>query len=98
MMGEMLNVSSSLGTSSRDAFFSQNLQTGLERVMTPAELMALPPGWQVVHVKGVGFFICRTLPQNQIGPFCFDLAENPREGGRLPPDPVVTLSTPKKVR
>jgi len=96
-MGEMEVVSSSLGTSSRDSFFSRNFQTGKERVLTPAELMSIPPTEQIVHVKGVGFFRCRMLLQNQIAPYCFDLAPNPLEGGRLPPDPIITLSTPKDV-
>jgi type IV secretion system protein VirD4 len=39
---------------------------------------------------------CRKIRQNEIAPYCFDLADNPLEGGRLTPNPKVTLPTPEK--
>ncbi len=95
-MGETLNVSASMGTSSKDVVFSTNLQTGKERLMTPDELMGLPPDEQILHVKGVGWLRCRKIGQHMIAPYAQDLAPNPLEGGRLAPDIRVALHESKK--
>ena len=55
--------------------------------------MRLPVDEQILHVADVGFIHCRKIRQNEIAPYCFDLADNPLEGGRLPPNPKVTLPT-----
>lgn len=91
-MGERLNVSHGLGLSSDRNSFSGNFSTGRDRIFTPDELMRLPADEQILHVADVGFIHCRKVRQNQIAPFCFDLGDNPLEGGRLPPDPKVTLT------
>ncbi|MEM1410207.1 MAG: TraM recognition domain-containing protein, partial [Pseudomonadota bacterium] len=65
-----------------------------QRVLSAAELMALPPGTALMHVKGIGFTLIDLYSQNQIAPFCDLLAENPLEGGRLPPDPQIRLVLP----
>ncbi len=94
-MGETQNVSHTIGLSSDRPEFSSNFNTGKERIFTAAELMNLDPTHQILHVKNVGFIHCRKLYQNEIAPYCFDLADNPLEGGRLPPDVKVTLPTIK---
>lgn len=66
-----------------------------QRSLSPAELMAMPPERQLIHIKGVGFILAGTISQNQIAPYCDLIAENPLEGGRLPSDPKITLTTPK---
>ena len=55
----------------------------------------MPRDEQLVHIKGVGFCVARTISQNQIAPFCDLLADNPLEGGRLPPDPLISLQMRK---
>ncbi|MFG1342228.1 type IV secretory system conjugative DNA transfer family protein [Xanthobacter autotrophicus] len=94
-MGEMVSVSRGLGISSEHLGISGNFSTGRERVFTPVELMQLPDDEQIVHVAGVGFIHCKKIRQNQIAPTCYHLGDNPLEGARLPPDPRVTLPTPK---
>ena len=95
-MGETLNVSHLIGLSSDRNAWSANLNTGKERLLTPDELMRLPADEQILHVKDVGWIRCKKVRQNEIAPYCDDLADNPLEGGRLPPEPKVTLDpTPR---
>ena len=49
---------------------------------------------QLLHVKGVGFIRAKKLRQNQIAPFCHDLAPNPLEGGVLRSQPALRLQNP----
>ena len=93
-MGEEHAVASSLGLDSESLKASTNLSLIKQRVMTPAELMAMPRGTMLVQVKGVGFFTLKMLFQNNFAPFCDQLARNPLEGGRLPSDPQVILKVP----
>lgn len=95
-MGEEHAVSSSLGADSESLRLQTNLQLNRQRTMSPAELMAMPSHLQLVHVKGLGFFLARKLGQQNIAPYCHLIADNPLEGGKLPPDPIVTLTTPTK--
>jgi len=97
-MGETRNVSSNLGTNSDKLDFSSNFSTGKERLFTADELMRLPPDEQIIHVKDVGFIHARKIKQNEIAPFCHDLGDNPLEGSRLPPEPKITLPTPKRAK
>ena len=90
-MGETRVVSANLGVQSGNLEFSQNYSTGKERLYTPDQLMRLPPGEQILWVKGVGFIHCLKIQQNEIAPSCFELQDNPHEGAALPPDPKVTL-------
>ncbi len=93
-MGEQLSVTHSIGVSSDRMAVSGNIGTGKERLFTADELMNLPPNEQILHIKNVGFIHSYKLYQNQIAPYCHELAPNPLEGGVLPPDPKVTLPTP----
>lgn len=95
-IGDAVNVSRGLGFSSDKHTFTGNLGTGKQRIFTASELMRLPPDEQILHVADVGFIHCRKIRQNEIAPYCFDLGDNPLEGGRLPPDPKVKLTPPKK--
>ncbi|ABS65501.1 Type IV secretory pathway VirD4 protein-like protein [Xanthobacter versatilis] len=90
-IGEALAVSRALGIQSGQFGVSSNYSTAKERLFTAEELMRLPPDEQVIHVKDVGFIHCRKIRQNEIAPYCFDLAPNPLEGGLLAPDPKVWL-------
>lgn len=92
-MGEAQNVSHSLGLGSDKTDFSGTFNTGKERLFTADELMRLPPDEQIIHVKDVGFIHARKVRQNEIGPSCHVLADNPLEGARLSPDPKFTLPT-----
>lgn len=95
-MGEQHAVQSTLGGDNAGSKIQTNLSLIKQRHMTPAELMAMPPTEQLVHIKGVGFFVAKTISQQNIAPYCNLIAENPLEGGRLKPDPKITLVTPKK--
>lgn len=90
-MGEEQNVSHSIGGNSDKLDLNENYNTGKERILTATELMNLDPTHQIIHVKNVGFIHCRKLFQNEIAPYCYDLAINPLEGGVLPPNPKVEL-------
>lgn len=69
---------------------------GRQAQMSPAELMAMRADEQLIHIKGIGFIHAKKLRQNQIAPFCYDLAPNPLEGGVLPPRPILKLTPPPK--
>ena len=92
-MGEVDNVNFTLSESTDKLDLSRTHQTGRERMFPADALMALPSDEQILHISGVGFVHCKKIRQNQIAPTCFDLAVNPLEGGRLEPDPLVTLPT-----
>jgi type IV secretion system protein VirD4 len=53
------------------------------------------PNEQMIHVKGLGFFLAQKLSQQHIMPYAGLLATNPLEGGKLTPDPKITLRFPK---
>lgn len=93
-MGDEHAVASSLGSDGEGLKTSTNLSLIKQRHMTPADLMAMPRGQQLVHIKGLGFFLAPTVAQNQIEPYASMLAPNPMEGGRLTPDPKITLVRP----
>ena len=92
-MGEAHNVTHSMGVNSDKADISGNFNLGKERLFPPERLMSLPSDEQIIHVKDIGFIHCKKVRQNEIAPYCHELADNPLEGGRLPPDPKITLPT-----
>ena len=94
-MGEEETITAGLNLSSKDIEIAHALNKGRQRVFTAGELMSLPVDEQIIHIAGLGFIHCRKISQNQIAPTCFDLGDNPLEGGRLEPDPKVTLPTSK---
>lgn len=91
-MGETIVISPGLGLASNQSGWNSNYSTGQGRVFTADELMRLPPDEQILQVDGVGFIHCRKFYQSQFAPYCFELAANPLEGGRLPPDPRVVIA------
>lgn len=98
IMGDELHLQSSLSSNTKDLNLSSQLQLGKQRVMTPAELMAMPADQMLVHVKGLGFFVLRKLSQANLAPYAGLLRPNAREGGVIEPDPKVTLAYPKEMR
>lgn len=90
-MGEQHAVATGLSGDTDGVKSQMNLSVIKQRWMSPAELMSMPPDQALCHVKGVGFFLVRTLGQNEIAPYCDLLADNPLEGGRLPSDPKIRL-------
>jgi len=91
--GEEKTTSSSVGLNSDKTTFSNTINTGKQPRLTIDRIMNMDPSEQVLQVAGVGTFIRRKPRQNQIAPTCFMLGDNIVEGGRLEPDPKVTLST-----
>ena len=93
-IGEEHAVSSSLGADTESLRLQTNLQLIKQRGMSAAELMAMGPHMQLIHIKGLGFFLALKIGQQNIDPYCHLLDANSMEGGRLPPDPKITLVTP----
>lgn len=94
-MGDEFAISTALGSDNSGLKTNENLSQIKQRRMSAAELMAMPKGEMLCHYKGLGFFRAYTLGQNQRAPYCHLLADNPLEGGRLPPDPLITLPMPQ---
>lgn len=92
-MGESLYLTESVSLSSDKPELSGNFSKVQQRLFTPEELMRLPSDEQIIHIKDVGFIHAKKLRQNEIAPYCYDLEDNPLEGGKLPPDPKVILAT-----
>jgi type IV secretion system protein VirD4 len=95
-IGEEQAVASSLGADTESLRLQTNLQFIRQRWFSAAELMAMPSHMQLIHVKGLGFALARKIGQQNVAPFCELTAPNELEGGRLPPDPKITLITPSK--
>ncbi|MBU2527615.1 MAG: type IV secretory system conjugative DNA transfer family protein [Bacteroidetes bacterium] len=93
-MGEVISITDSLSMSSNPVSLGMSLgyQMGRERTFTAEELMRLSEDEQILHIAGIGWIHCRKIRQNQIAPYCFELAGNPLEGGKLTPDPKIDLS------
>lgn len=92
-MGEIENVSHSVSVNSDKLDYSASIQTGRERLFSAEALMRLPSDEQILHISGIGFLHAKKIRQNEIAPYCYELAPNPLEGGILPPNPKVTLPT-----
>lgn len=90
-IGEARTVGYGLGVDSGRLDISGNLSTGRQRLIAADELLRMPRDQFLMHIQGVGFARARKLYQNQVAPYCFDLACNALEGGRLEPDPKVWL-------
>jgi len=94
-MGEEHAVSTALSNDGDPLKMNTNLSLSKQKIMTPAELMALPREIGLAHIKSIGFFLFETLSQQNLAPYCHLIGENTLEGGTLPPDPKVTLVTPE---
>ena len=93
-IGEEFALSTAMSGETGGLSTNTNLSVVKQRQVTPSELMSLRADQQLVHIRGVGYFICRTVRQNQISPYCDLIAPNPMEGGKLSSDPKVTFVTP----
>ncbi len=94
MMGEEHAVQTALGAGSDSARLQTNLSLTKQRRMTPAEHLAVPRDQQLIYIQGLGFILARKVGMQNIAPFCFEVAENPMEGGILPPDPWIAFPSP----
>lgn len=95
-IGEEHAILSSLGADSESLRLQTNLQINRQRWLSPAELMAMPASQQLLHIKGLGFYLAQKIGQQNIAPYCHMLAPNALEGGLLTPDPKITLVTPNR--
>ena len=93
-IGEEQVINPGLSADNNELRLQFSYQTGKERHFTPNKLMAMPAIEQLIHVKGVGFINALKISQQNIAPYCSLIAENPLEGGKLPADPVITLTSP----
>ncbi|MEM7212217.1 MAG: TraM recognition domain-containing protein [Pseudomonadota bacterium] len=94
-IGDEHAVASGLSGDTDGLKSQESLSLNRQRVLSASELLALPREIQLVHIKGVGFFLARTIAQNEIAPYCHLIGDNPLEGSRLPPKPKIRLTTPK---
>ncbi|MEM1346571.1 MAG: type IV secretory system conjugative DNA transfer family protein [Pseudomonadota bacterium] len=94
-MGEQHAVATGLSGDTVGLKAQTNLSLIKQAWMSPAELMAMPKGIQLIHIKGLGFFVAATVSQADIAPYNALLADNPLEGGRLQPDTKIRFVTPK---
>lgn len=95
-MGESLVVQHGLNVDHQNvAKMGSGLSFGRQRWMSPGELMSLPPDKIVWWAKGVGHRVDDRIRQNEMAPFCNQLAPNPIEGGVLPTNPKITLKLPE---
>ncbi|MGC3939943.1 type IV secretory system conjugative DNA transfer family protein [Roseobacter sp. EG26] len=93
-IGEEHAVASALGSDNGGFKTNTNLSLIKQRHMTPADLMAMPKEQCLVHIKGIGFMVLNTVSQENIEPYCNLIADNPLEGGRLTPNPIIKLAVP----
>lgn len=94
VIGEEHAVTSTLGADTESLRLQTNLQLIKQRWLSPADLMAMGPDTQLIHVKSLGFFLAKKIGQQNIAPYCHQVAANPLEGGTLPPAPKIILTTP----
>lgn len=97
-IGEEQVINPGLGADNKDLRLQFNYQTGKERFLTPSRLMAMSADEFLGHIKGLGFFLGKKISQQNIAPFCDWIAPNPIEGGKLPPDPTITLKLPETLK
>ncbi len=89
----LFGLTNSVGINSDKNTFSSTINAGKQPRYTVEQLLNMPRSHQIVQVTGVGTFMCKKIRQNEIAPTCHILGENHVEGGRLEPDPKVTLPT-----
>lgn len=94
-IGEEHAVATGLSGDVNGQKLNTNLSLIKQRHISASELMALDKDRQLVHIRGIGYFICRSVAQNEIAPYCDMLADNRLEGGRLPSNPKITLTVPE---
>ncbi|MEM8786871.1 MAG: TraM recognition domain-containing protein [Pseudomonadota bacterium] len=94
MMGEELAVQENLGADNTSHRLQSNLSLVKQRIMSPAQLLALPSHQMLVHVRGIGFFVLDKISQNNIGPYHELAGTNEVERGKLPYLPKLILPLP----
>jgi type IV secretion system protein VirD4 len=93
-MGEEAMIASNLSANEHAMRLQASWQSGKQRVMSPAELMAMPSNEAVTHIKGFGFIHHLKVGMQNIDPYCHRIGANELEGGILEPDPMITLREP----
>lgn len=93
-MGEEAMITSNLSANEHAMRLQASWQSGKQRVMSPAELMAMPSNEAVTHIKGFGFIHHLKVGMQNIDPYCHRIGANELEGGILEPDPMITLREP----
>lgn len=91
--GEEKTVSANVGLNSDRTGYSTNINTGKQNCFTVEQLMNMSRHQLIVQVSGVGTMMKDKLAQNNIAPTCYWLGDNHVEGGRLEPNPLITLPT-----
>ncbi|MCF6277215.1 MAG: TraM recognition domain-containing protein [Anaerolineales bacterium] len=97
-MGDQHAVATAIGGSNDNLKLQTNLSLIKQRWMSAAELMAMPRDEVLLHFKGLGFYVAKTVSQQNIAPYCDLIGPNELEGGRLTPDPKITFTLPEEAR
>ena len=95
-IGDEQIINPGLSGDNKDMRLQFSYQTGKERSLTANKLMAMPANEQLIHMKGIGFIHALKISQQNIDPYCNLIGENPNEGGKLAPDPIISLTPPLK--
>ncbi|MGH1464133.1 MAG: type IV secretory system conjugative DNA transfer family protein [Cognatishimia sp.] len=90
MMGEEHALATSLGRND-DLKLNTNISLIKQRILSPAELLAMPRDQQLIYVKGIGFILARKVGMQNVDPFCHRVGLNRIEHGTLPADPWITF-------
>lgn len=97
-IGEEFALSTAMSGETGGLSTNTNLSLVKQRQISASELMALRPDQQLIHIRGIGYFICSRVRQNEISPYCDLMAPNLMEGGKLPSDPKISLVTTRGAR
>lgn len=90
MMGEEHALATSLSANDGPKL-NTNLSLIKQKILSPAELLALPRDVQLIYAKGIGFLLARKVGMQNIDPFCHLVDKNEIEGGILRPDPWIAF-------
>lgn len=91
MMSEERALATSMGRND-DLKLNTNISLIKQRILSPAELLAMPRDQQLIYVKGIGFILARKVGMQNIDPFCHLVGLNRIEHGTLPADPWITFN------
>ncbi|MEM7620028.1 MAG: type IV secretory system conjugative DNA transfer family protein, partial [Pseudomonadota bacterium] len=84
----------SYGFSSQDLKVSETISASSRPLMNMDEILSMHPQEQIILIKGLRPIKCWKLPYNQISPVSEIIGDNPIEGPKIPPAPIVYLNYP----
>lgn len=92
LLGQTVHFADGIGVNDADEKISANLTDHGRSLMSADEILAMPRDEQIILIDGIRPLRAKKLYQNQIAPICDLLDPNPMEGGKLPSDPIITIT------